>query len=107
MCAYSHHAANEECVNCACMCVLESPRSKSYQTSRRGNNSVNSSSSSESIRSPLMMTRQEDSFKEFLGQHVDVAFNKGFDDNVGRNPVAARFEVFSFSAFHKAMMISR
>ena len=37
--------------------------------------------------------RQENSFKEFIWQHVEMAFNKGFDDNVGRNPVAARFEV--------------
>ncbi|KAK7094164.1 nonsense-mediated mRNA decay factor SMG8-like [Littorina saxatilis] len=70
----------------------DSPRTKSYQSSRRGNN-TNSSSSSDSLRSPLMPMRQENSFKEFLWQHVEMAFNKGFDDNVGRNPVAARFEL--------------
>ena len=69
----------------------DSPRTKSYQSSRRGNNA--NSSSSESLRSPLMPMRQENSFKEFIWQHVEMAFNKGFDDNVGRNPVAARFEV--------------
>ncbi|KAK7494187.1 hypothetical protein BaRGS_00014660 [Batillaria attramentaria] len=71
---------------------LDSPR-KSYQTTRRGN----SSNSSDSPRSPLMPVRQENSFKEFLWQHIEMAFTKGFDDNVGRNPVAARFELPSSS----------
>ena len=35
------------------------------------------------------------SFKEFLFQHVELALQRGFDDNVGRNPVAAVFEVGS------------
>ena len=74
-----------------CSLLPDSPRTKSYQSSRRGNNA--NSSSSESLRSPLMPMRQENSFKEFIWQHVEMAFNKGFDDNVGRNPVAARFEV--------------
>ena len=33
------------------------------------------------------------SFKEFLWEHIEMALTKGFDDNVGRHPVAANFEV--------------
>ncbi len=36
--------------------------------------------------------------REFLWQHVEVAHSKGFDDNVGRNPPPAIFEVCA--AFH-------
>ncbi|XP_025084396.1 protein smg8-like isoform X2 [Pomacea canaliculata] len=66
---------------------FELPRSKSYLITRPGN------SSSDRLRSPLQTSRQENSFKEFLWQHIEMAFTKGFDDNVGRNPVAARFEL--------------
>ncbi|XP_076452120.1 LOW QUALITY PROTEIN: nonsense-mediated mRNA decay factor SMG8-like [Babylonia areolata] len=71
----------------------DSPRSKSHHQGPRRGTAANSSSSSESVRSPLMSVRQENSFKEFLWQHVEIAFHKGFDDNVGRNPVPARFEL--------------
>jgi hypothetical protein len=33
------------------------------------------------------------SFKEFLWQHIETALTKGFDDNVGKHPVTATFEV--------------
>ena len=32
-------------------------------------------------------------FVEWLMQHVDLALTHGFDDNVGRNPVPAMFEL--------------
>ena len=31
--------------------------------------------------------------REFLWQHIELAQSKGFDDNVGRNPPLAVFEV--------------
>ncbi|WAR14293.1 SMG8-like protein [Mya arenaria] len=43
--------------------------------------------------SPLSRGGGEFSFKEFLWQHIDMALTKGFDDNVGRHPVAANFEL--------------
>lgn len=36
------------------------------------------------------------SFKLFLQQHIDLAFTRGFDDNVGRHSTPAHFEVFFF-----------
>ena len=65
------------------------PRTKSYQTSRRAQ-----TGHSEKSRSPVSSkSGGEFSFKEFLWEHIDTAFTKGFDDNVGRHPVAATFEV--------------
>jgi len=40
--------------------------------------------------------RESDSssaFVEWLTRHVDLALTHGFDDNVGRNPVPAMFEL--------------
>ena len=36
----------------------------------------------------------EHTFKKFLQQHIQLAFSKGFDDNVGRHLTPAHFEVF-------------
>jgi len=36
-------------------------------------------------------------FVDWLMQHVDLALTYGFDDNVGRNPVPAMFELASVS----------
>ncbi|CAG2218840.1 SMG8 [Mytilus edulis] len=44
-----------------------------------------------SIESPR--SRGNSTFKEFLFQHVELALGRGFDDNVGRNPVTPVFEV--------------
>lgn len=33
------------------------------------------------------------SFRSFLQQHINLAFARGFDDNVGRHSVPAYFEV--------------
>ena len=68
----------------------DSPRSRSYQTSRR-----TVTGPSERSRSTLSRNGGENSFKEFLWQHIEMALTKGFDDNVGRHPVAANFEVYS------------
>lgn len=35
------------------------------------------------------------SFRSFLQQHINLAFARGFDDNVGRHSVPAYFEVRS------------
>ena len=50
---------------------------------------------SDRSRSSLSRNGGENSFKEFLWQHIDMALTKGFDDNVGRHPVQANFEVCS------------
>lgn len=38
----------------------------------------------------------EHSFSKFLFDHINLALTKGFDDNVGRYPVPAYFEVFHY-----------
>ncbi|XP_062606772.1 nonsense-mediated mRNA decay factor SMG8-like isoform X1 [Saccostrea cucullata] len=68
----------------------DSPRSRSYQSNRKvnqGNGSSGSRSSSTTAHS-----KGGNSFKEFLWQHIDMALGRGFDDNVGRNPVPSLFE---------------
>lgn len=69
----------------------DSPRSRSYQTNRRTNVGVGSSEGQRSLSSTTRSIG-ENSFKEFLWQHIDIALGRGFDDNVGRNPVPAIFE---------------
>jgi len=49
--------------------------------------------------SPPARNGGEFSFKEFLWQHIDMALSKGFDDNVGRHPVVANFEVCLFCLY--------
>lgn len=69
----------------------DSPRSRSYQSNRKvnqGNGPSESRSSSTTARS-----KGGNSFKEFLWQHIEMALGRGFDDNVGRNPVPSLFEV--------------
>jgi len=39
------------------------------------------------------VTSSNSSFQEFLWQHIELAQTKGFDDNLGRNPVPSLFEV--------------
>ncbi|XP_066583120.1 nonsense-mediated mRNA decay factor SMG8-like [Prorops nasuta] len=39
------------------------------------------------------------SFKSFLQQHINLAFAKGFDDNVGRHTAPAYFEIPTLSLF--------
>ncbi|KAG7212648.1 hypothetical protein KM043_012931 [Ampulex compressa] len=39
------------------------------------------------------------SFKLFLQQHINLAFNRGFDDNVGRHTVPAYFEIPTLTNF--------
>ena len=80
------------------------PRSRSYQTNRRTNQSGPSSEPSRPLTS-MVKTTNENSFKEFLWQHVDLALTKGFDDNVGKNPVPAIFEVMLF--YYNIMILAR
>ncbi|KAL5015428.1 hypothetical protein ScPMuIL_009698 [Solemya velum] len=72
----------------------ETSRSRSYQTNRRTFQSGSGSPLSQS-RSSLSISPRlgpENSFKQFLWQHIDSAFSKGFNDNVGRHSVPALFE---------------
>ncbi|XP_012536412.1 protein SMG8 [Monomorium pharaonis] len=39
------------------------------------------------------------SFRSFLQQHIDLAFAKGFDDNVSRHSIPAHFEVPTLNIF--------
>lgn len=73
----------------------DSPRSRGYQSNRKvnqGNGPSESRSSSTTARS-----KGGNSFKEFLWQHIEMALGRGFDDNVGRNPVPSLFEVCPWS----------
>jgi hypothetical protein len=93
-------------------------RSHSYRQSRRATASQSSSSvESKSTRETLSSTavssehalsnsadissslsdQRLSGFVEFLMTHVDLALTHGFDDNVGRNPVAAFFELPTLS----------
>ena len=72
----------------------DAPKPKPPSTVRKWNNS-GFTSSIDGVKSPSSGRQEQNSFKEFLWQHIDVAFTKGFDDNVGRNAMPARFEVKS------------
>jgi len=48
------------------------------------------------IHIPLIST--DHNFRSFLQQHIDQAFTKGFDDNVGRHIAPGYFEVTLLSA---------
>ncbi|KAG8182047.1 hypothetical protein JTE90_013977 [Oedothorax gibbosus] len=45
----------------------------------------------------------EHSFSKFLFQHINLALTKGFDDNVGRYPVPAFFELATVSTWFEAV----
>lgn len=60
------------------------PKAKTYQLSRR------SPSQSGRVNST---TRDEHSFHSFVWQHIELAHTRGFDDNVGRHPIPAYFEL--------------
>ncbi|XP_071144802.1 nonsense-mediated mRNA decay factor SMG8-like [Mytilus edulis] len=69
---------------------VESPRSRGYQSNRHSSQSGSETRSSSLPTSPVP---GNSTFKEFLFQHVELALGRGFDDNVGRNPVTPVFEV--------------
>ena len=85
-----------------CLCFTDSPRSRSYQTNRRTNSSHASVVPAESMSAPS--GGKSNSFREFLWQHIELALTKGFDDNVGRNPLPAVFEVGSNSYTDQLML---
>ncbi|KAL6257681.1 hypothetical protein P5V15_011262 [Pogonomyrmex californicus] len=62
--------------------------SKSLVTSLDSNNIIMSDSESETH-----------SFKSFLQQHINLAFTKGFDDNVSRHSIPAHFEIPTLNIF--------
>ena len=72
---------------------------RGYQANRRGgsqngqvSNGVEGRDRASSVSSSGRQAHTRD-FRDFLWPHIELAFNKGFDDNVGRNPVPADFEV--------------
>ncbi|XP_069113163.1 nonsense-mediated mRNA decay factor SMG8-like [Argopecten irradians] len=65
----------------------DSPRS--YQANRRSAQS----GPQEPMRSRTQRSSSYSTFKEFLSQHIEMALGRGFDDNVGRNPVPPIFDV--------------
>lgn len=71
----------------------DSPRSRSYQSNRK----VNQGNGPSESRSSSTTAKGGNSFKEFLWQHIEMALGRGFDDNVGRNPVPSLFEVCPWS----------
>jgi len=91
------------------VCNIASSHSHSYQQSRhtasgRSTNaaadtedSTPSSAAADSASVPMFSRRREsrdDSpFADWLMRHVELALTHGFDDNVGRNPVPAVFEL--------------
>ncbi|CAH1774996.1 unnamed protein product [Owenia fusiformis] len=67
-------------------------RSHGYQMNRHGNQKV---SGLVTLPTEMSTLPKGNDFSSFLKQHVDLALGKGFDDNVGRNPVPALFETES------------
>lgn len=85
-----------------CFIFKDNPKSHSYQGNRRANQlnsqtgtSGKTSSQAAAASAPTTATAEQPqhSLKHFLQPHIDLALTKGFDDNVGRNPVMAVFEV--------------
>ncbi|ELU16071.1 hypothetical protein CAPTEDRAFT_223495 [Capitella teleta] len=50
----------------------------------------------------LLMHSPNHPFREFLSQHIELALSKGFDDNMGRNPVPPVFESPSLKVWLEA-----
>ena len=82
----------------------DGPRSRSYQSNRRANQQTAGSHGSNgsgdakttatsTASSSSSSSTDQNNFRDFLWQHVELAQLKGFDDNVGRNPVPAIFVV--------------
>ncbi|KAJ8687988.1 hypothetical protein QAD02_023783 [Eretmocerus hayati] len=42
---------------------------------------------------------EEHTFKKFLQQHINLAFSKGFDDNVGRHAAPVHFDIPTLATF--------
>ncbi|XP_064611274.1 nonsense-mediated mRNA decay factor SMG8-like isoform X2 [Liolophura sinensis] len=77
--------------NCPIRNETESPRSRGYQMNRHGNQKVGMGDNS--AVTTMQNGHGERRFKEFLEQHIVQALTKGFDDNVGRHPIPALFEL--------------
>ncbi|XP_033764309.1 protein smg8-like [Pecten maximus] len=67
----------------------DSPRS--YQANRRSAQSGPQDATRSSSRT--QRSGSCSNFKEFLSHHIETALGRGFDDNVGRNPVPPIFDV--------------
>ncbi|XP_035667835.1 protein smg8-like isoform X1 [Branchiostoma floridae] len=81
--------------NCAMGKEAEAPASRSYQMSRRTNQSA--LMNPPSILLPTKPNGADDSLLGFLWQHIDLVLSgKGFDDSVGRNPQPSHFELPSY-----------
>lgn len=102
------------------LCFLSDSRSHSYRQTRRSaavstssgsvdNDSSSLSNKTDSSSTPVSVSSAErltggsglfvpgdhatSGFTAFLMPHIELALKRGFDDNVGRNPVAAIFEL--------------
>jgi len=67
-------------------------KGKGYQANRRGTESRPRAQSSSS-QAKVNVNHEPGSLQAFLWQHIELAHSKGFDDNVGRNPLPAHFEL--------------
>ncbi|KFM77443.1 Protein SMG8, partial [Stegodyphus mimosarum] len=65
------------------------------QTSSLGSSTFHSSENTFTDHMPFGSDNNDHSFSKFLFQHINLALTKGFDDNVGRYPVPAYFELAS------------
>ncbi|KAK2184845.1 hypothetical protein NP493_250g01048 [Ridgeia piscesae] len=85
--------------HCTLYRSTDQPRSRSYQVNRRTNQMYSSSKNEPSLDPSTLplnsdpVTSSNSSFQEFLWQHIELAQTKGFDDNLGRNPVPSLFEL--------------
>ncbi|XP_029644947.1 protein SMG8 [Octopus sinensis] len=78
----------------------EPMKGKSYQTSRRTNQGSPGRTDNLSHTTSLNKCSSSDnSFHDFLWPHIELAFNKGFDDNVGKRQVPALFEMATASTW--------
>lgn len=69
---------------------------KSYQTNRRTNQGSpgrNDGTMRSTLANKSLSTSSDNSFHDFLWPHIQLAFTKGFDDNVGKRQIPALFEM--------------
>ncbi|XP_060084858.1 nonsense-mediated mRNA decay factor SMG8-like [Ylistrum balloti] len=82
---YLHQLRNNSTLN------KDSDSPRSYQANRRSAQSGLHDMTRSSSRT--QRSGSSSNFKEFLSQHIETALGRGFDDNVGRNPVPPIFDV--------------
>ncbi|CAL1288077.1 unnamed protein product [Larinioides sclopetarius] len=88
-----------------CLQAKESDATESKPKSKTNMLGINTSFLSDSgfPYESLNANDNSHSFVKFLFQHINLALTKGFDDNVGRYPVPAYFELASAHAWFEAV----